>query len=488
MNDQETINYTDYKNTFFNILNFLASPIAMFFAIPIFIYYLGIEKFGIWILINSIINTIRFVDAGLGNSIIKFVSKYKARNDFLNINRIINNSFLIFFIIIFITLLISLFVLKFDSFILFFNINPGDLSIVRQSIFYAIILLCLKLFENLVLSVFKAYERFDYFAFFSIISRVFLILTQIVAVIYFSSLSKVFFYSCYTAFIIIILELFFLKNVFQNFTFSKKLINIETIREIYSFGLWSWLLSCVSIFQRHIDKFIVIKLADPIILGYYGIAFFIFENIHAFLATSVSWLFPKISRLSEKKINVSNIYYKSQFVLTFVGIILSLFIYFFDEFILTLWIDYQTYSNVYLYVKLFLALNLLYIITIPPFYFLNAMGYVKTNTEFQIYGVSLTLIFMFILYPFYGIYGIILARCLNPFIIGSIARNYVNKKCLNNPVSNFYGFKMLIPLLLIILCIALYEFKINNFILYGASIVLFSFSYYLIYYKKLKNV
>ena len=110
MNDQETINYTDYKNTFFNILNFLASPIAMFFAIPIFIYYLGIEKFGIWILINSIINTIRFVDAGLGNSIIKFVSKYKARNDFLNINRIINNSFLIFFIIIFITLLISLFV------------------------------------------------------------------------------------------------------------------------------------------------------------------------------------------------------------------------------------------------------------------------------------------------------------------------------------------------------------------------------------------
>ena len=73
MNNHETISSLDYKNTFFNILNFLASPIAMFFAIPIFISYLGIEKFGIWILINSIIGSLRFIDAGLGNSIIKFV-------------------------------------------------------------------------------------------------------------------------------------------------------------------------------------------------------------------------------------------------------------------------------------------------------------------------------------------------------------------------------------------------------------------------------
>ena len=488
MSDQGTINYTDYKNTFFNILNFLASPISMFFAIPIFIFYLGIEKFGIWILINSIIGSLRFIDAGLGSAIIKFVSKYKGKDDILNINKIINNSFLIFSLIITFTLLISLLTLRFDSFILFFNIHADNLQIIRQAMFYSVILLCIKLFENLILSVFKAYERFDYFAFFSVISRVFLILTQIVTVIYLPSLSEVFFYSCYTAFIIVIIELFFLKNVFKNFTFSIKLINLKTIKEIYSFGLWSWALNCVSIFQRHIDKLIVIKLTDPTILGYYSIAFFIFENIHSFLSTSVSWLFPKISRLSEQKINIKNIYYKSQFALTTVGIIVALFIYSFDEFILTLWLDYQTYLNVYLYVKLFLVVNLLYIITISPFYFLNAMGFIKTNTVFQIYGVSLTIIFMFILYPFFGIYGIILARCLNPFIIGSIARNYVNIKCLNNPSNKFYGFQMLIPLLLIILGVVFYEFKIINYTYSTLSTVLFLISYYFIYYKKLKHV
>ena len=159
MKDQSNINYTDYKNTFFNILSFLASPIAMLFAIPIFISYLGIEKFGIWILINSIISSLRFIDAGLGNSIIKFVSKYKGKNDNLNINKIINNSFLIFSLIIVLTLLVSLLILKFDGFILFFNVDLEHLQIVRQALFYSVILLCIKLFENLILSVFKAYER-----------------------------------------------------------------------------------------------------------------------------------------------------------------------------------------------------------------------------------------------------------------------------------------------------------------------------------------
>ena len=488
MNDQETINYTDYKNTFFNILNFLASPLTMLFAIPIFISYLGIEKFGIWILINSIISSLRFIDAGLGNSIIKFVSKYRSKNDNLNINKIINNSFLIFSLIIVLTLLVSLLILKFDGFILFFNVDLEHLQIVRQALFYSVILLCIKLFENLILSVFKAYERFDYFALFSIISRVFLIATQIFAVIYFSSLSKVFLYSSYVAFIILILEIFFLKNIFKNVTFSYSLINRRTVQEIYSFGLWSWTMSCVAIFGRHMDKIIVVKLADPIILGYYGIAFFVFENFHSFLATSVSWLFPKISRLSELKIDLKKIYYKCQFFLTLFGIIAALFFYIFDEFILTLWIDHETYLNTHWYIKLFLAVNLLYIITIPPYYFLNAMGFVKTNAQLQMYGVSLNFIFMFIFYQLIGIYGIILARCVNPLIIGSIARYYVNKKCLNNSSKRFYGFQMLIPLLLIILGITLYEFNINNFIIITINIFLILISYYFFYYKKLKNV
>jgi len=77
---------------------------------------------------------------------------------------------------------------------------------------------------------------------------------------------------------------------------------------------------------------------------------------------------------------------------------------------------------------------------------------------------------------------------VNPLIIGSIARYYVNKKCLNNSSKRFYGFQMLIPLLLIILGITLYEFNINNFIIITINIFLILISYYFFYYKKLKNV
>lgn len=486
MSDYETINISDYKNTFFNILNFIVHPMAMLIAIPIFIFYLGIEIFGIWILINSIISHLRFFDPGLGNSIIKFVSKYRSKNDILNINKIINNIFFIFLLIVLILLFISFIIFKFDGFILFFNIHSNYVLMVREALFYSVILLCIKLLESLLLSVYKAYERFDYFAIFSIISRLFLIGTQIFAVIYFSSLAKVFLYSCYSASIVLIFEFFLLKKIFKNITFSYTLINKQTFQEIFSFGFWSWIYSCLSIFSNQIDKIIVVKLTNPIILGYYSIAFFVFNNLHALLSSSVSWLFPKISRLSELKVDIKKIYYKCQFILTLVGTVGILFIYAFDELILTLWIDHEVYINTHQYIKLFLLSNLLLIITIPPYYFLNATGFVKINTMLKIFGVSLTIVSMFIFNILIGIYGIIIARSLAPLIIGSISRNYVNSKCFNQS-NMFYGFQMLIPLLLIICCVLFYEFNITHFGLVTINLFLILISFYYFYFKKMKD-
>jgi len=486
MNDQETINYTDYKNTFFNVLNFIVHPISMLISIPIFISYLGIEIFGIWILINSIISHLRFFDPGLSNSVIKFVSKYRAKNDIININKIINNIFFIFLLVISILLSISFIIFKFDGCLLFFNMYPNYILMIRETLFYSVILLCIKLLEGFLLSIYKAYERFDYFAIFSIISRLFLIGTQIFAVIYFKSLVEVFLFSCYAASLVFVFELFFLKKIFKNISFSFSLINNQTFKEIFNFGFWSWIYSCLTIVSQHVDKIIVVKLTNPTVLGYYSIAFFVFNTLHALLTASTSWLFPKISRLTELKMNIKSIYYKSQLILTVIGTCGILFVYFFDELILTLWIDREVYINTHEYIKLFLISNLLLIITIAPYYYLNATGFVKINTTLKLVGVTLTIASMFIFNSLIGIYGIIIARAIAPLVVGSVSRNYVESKCFNQP-SLYNGFQMLIPLIFIICCVFLYEYNFTNLSLIIINLFLIFISFYFFFFKKLKN-
>ena len=487
MNNHGTINISDYKNSLYNVLNFLANPLSMFFAIPIFISYLGIEMFGIWILINSIISSLRFFDSGIGNSIIKFVSKYRSNDDVLNINKIINNCFFIFSLIIIIVLLISFILINNDAVIRFFNIANNQIHLVREALFYSLILGSIKLFENLVLSILKGYERFDYFAILSVSSRVILIITQIITAIYYASLDKIFLYSCYSSSIFLLLEFVFIKVIIKEIYFSHYLINKKTIKEIYSFGLWSWFYSILSIISIQFDKLIIIKLTNPTILGYYGIAFFIYNNLHSFLSSSVNWLFPKISKLIELKTNVEVIYHKCQLILTLVGISGILLFYVFNESILTYWIDSETYLNTYNYIKLFLIINILNIITIAPYYFLNAGGYVKINTMLKLLGVLLTLFSMILFYYLFDVIGIILARAISPLIIGSISRNYVSSR-LFHQYNIYSGFIMLIPILLIISIITIYELNVMNSSLLIVNIALIIISYYYVYYKKIKGI
>ena len=485
MHDQESINYTDYKNTFFNILNFIVHPISMLISMPIFIFYLGIEIFGIWILINSIISHFRVFDPGLSNTLVKFVSKYRAKNDIININKIINNILFIFLLVISIILFSSFVIFKFNGFVHFFNINSNFILMVRDALFYSVILFCIKLLEGFLLSIYKAYERFDYFAIFSIISRLSLIGIQIFAVIYYKSLVEVFLFSCYAALTVFIFELFLFKKLFKNIYFSFFLINNKTFKEIFHFGFWTWIYSCLSIFSQQIDKIIVVKLTNTTVLGYYSIAYFIFNNLHAFLSTSISWIFPKISRLKELKMNIKNIYYKSQMILTIVGTSIILFLYFFNELILTLWIDREVYLNTHEYIELFLISNLLLLITIAPYYYLNATGYVKINTVLKLIGVILTIVSMFIFNSFIGIYGIIIARAVSPLVMGIISRNYVESKCFNQPTL-INGFQMLIPLLFVLSCIFLYEYSLVSLNLTILNFFLIFFSFYLFFFRKIK--
>src|ERR1022692_2554439 len=63
---------------------------------PYFIRKLGPERYGIWVLVFTLVDYLWFFDLGFNTSVTQFVAKYRARNEPDQINRVINTGLVYF--------------------------------------------------------------------------------------------------------------------------------------------------------------------------------------------------------------------------------------------------------------------------------------------------------------------------------------------------------------------------------------------------------
>lgn len=106
----------------------ITAVIALFMS-PFLVHTLGKSQYGIWALVLSVISYTSLLDAGMNQTLSRFIPKYYGAKDYDNLNEVINSSALIYSItgslIMVVSIIISLF------FIDFFNIDSEYLTVAR---------------------------------------------------------------------------------------------------------------------------------------------------------------------------------------------------------------------------------------------------------------------------------------------------------------------------------------------------------------------
>jgi len=141
----------------------------------------------------------------------------------------------------------------------------------------------------------------------------------------------------------------------------------------------------------------------------------VFNNLHSITSSSVSWIFPKVSRESNKDI-VFEYYCELQGLLLFSSISISFLLIVFDG-IFKLWLDSNTYHSVIDHIHLILLFLPIYSLGILPFHIVKAKGYIKHNFYSDAITLIIRIIAIYILYHYYGLSGIIMAIGLSGFFI-----------------------------------------------------------------------
>lgn len=118
------------RNTLYNAMGLIYSILISLILTPFIIRHIGIERFGVWTVVNILIMYFGFIDVGAGSPIIKYVSEFHVKKDFLSLNRLINTIFVFYFLLSIATAALG-FIFS-DSIIKFFNI---PVFLLNESLF-----------------------------------------------------------------------------------------------------------------------------------------------------------------------------------------------------------------------------------------------------------------------------------------------------------------------------------------------------------------
>jgi len=118
------------RNTLYNSLGVSCSVLVSLLLTPYIIHHIGIERFGIWAIVNVLIAYFGFLDFSLGIPVVKYVSEFYALKDFSRLNQLVNTAFVYYGAL---AMIVSISGLIFSSLILDFFTMPS--ALYQESLF-----------------------------------------------------------------------------------------------------------------------------------------------------------------------------------------------------------------------------------------------------------------------------------------------------------------------------------------------------------------
>jgi O-antigen/teichoic acid export membrane protein len=460
------------KNSTWNLANILIYPIAFLASTPFFINKLGESDFGVWMLINSYVYiAVHIISFGLGNSITVHIAEALGKNSKEKISAYVNSSTKLLGWISIVGILLA---------IMYQIINILGVNVFADNIdrilVVATIVISVKFWELLYQSILKGYERYDLASIYNIISKLLVLIVQIVVVIMGYGIFEIFISSLILNSLAVVIQGFVTYNLMPFYRFS--LVKYTKERdELFHFGFWTWLQTIVSVLAYQIDRFVVASFLGTAVAGYYILASTIINHMHMAFGAIVSWLFPKIARKKESVKNITRYFQTLRGFSIGASLFAVIITFIFYEPVFTMWLGEEKFQKMGNFFRLFLILETYMIMTIVPLFYLNGIKMLKFITSLEVmykFGAILGMFIAFIILR--TAESLIIGQIVALIILIPVEYFFINKRILEDNVFN-ETFVTILPSILVTIIIIVNQWYLTI----GLSVLslLIFYGYYL---------
>ncbi|MCQ4142444.1 oligosaccharide flippase family protein [Chryseobacterium sp. EO14] len=373
MKIKDLIYSENLQNSFWNLLEIILTPLLFFVSIPFFVKYLGEEKYGIWMFVNTVIILMQSLDLGLSTSTYKHVSYHATKNDEQNtINTINTNISLSMLIGLVGLLIISILCLGIYFKNYFLNTTESKTTLIL-GLFLGSFILITKLLEKLIFNIFRAYEDFKVVTKITAFVKLFTTILNLLLAIYTSNLIFILLSILVMQFVSLYLCNRQIKKSIQHYKFHFILKKKFIITEV-NYSVFAWLQSLMVIVAYQSDRILISSFLGMAVLSYYSVVSTMFNHIHMAFSALTSWLFPKIVKNSSNKIYVADIYVNTRNISVIITVSLLCLFSFLYEYLFSTWLQADKFLEIKSYIQWFTVFEFFFIYTINSYYFLNASG------------------------------------------------------------------------------------------------------------------
>ena len=149
------------NNIFSNWANLFVNIVISFFLAPFVVHSLGNTYYGVWVVMMQFTGYLYLLDLGVRESIIRYVSKYRAIGDSTRLNDILSAGLVFYSGIGFVAVLFSLMLA--GSFSLIFNVPDDAVATARVVVILAGITIGQTLAFNVFTGILMGVQRYDIF-------------------------------------------------------------------------------------------------------------------------------------------------------------------------------------------------------------------------------------------------------------------------------------------------------------------------------------
>lgn len=461
-----------------NLLKTIISTIIAIVIIPITIKYFGMDKYGTWTVINSILAYISMSNLGLSAATSILMNKNK--NDKLKLEILKKSINIIFVVVPIITIILLTFNFVYPFWINFFNIPPNLLNEAKITIIILIAFVLLNIPLSLIGSALNGFQKNYIDNIFSIFNSLFSLL---------SILLVIFFNKSLVAFAIFTSMFNTLNNILKIYYFKKIIVkkviiesdDLENIEEgkyktIVILAGRCFLGAIASIVVFNTDNIVISKILGINFVTPYSTTFKLYSLAFTLIYIFNSSIIPLIGKEIHDKEYLKKIYEKTFYSVSILGGlfwcggILAL------KKIIILWTGEKGYAGegvvffLGAYSYIFAVVNLNYIV-------INTLNFIKGVALITWLEGGINLIISIILAKKYGLMGIAIGTFCGTFFFPYIFFQRILKKKTNKVIAqdNKFILKHFTFVLLPTLMVGLVVNKIDNsyfFILCGGLLMI----------------
>lgn len=420
------------RNAAYSSADYLLLPILWLISTPIFVSHLGTGRFGIWMLVNTLMGVSGIMAFGLTDATIKYVSKYRAIGDEARVVRVVQSTLTMYGLLGTATAVIVFFI----SPLLVnhvFKVEEQNITLAIQGLQIGGIGIAVRFFDSVFQSAIYGYERYDLAARVTMVTNASTIGVNVLLVLVGYGLIAVLVNTFGWIVASGCCKAWLAKKTVIKSLVIRPVLDRVILKEIFSFGIYSWVQGISGILLGQVDRLLVASLLGTTALSYYAICLQLAQQIHSLLARTTAFIFPLASAIKEAGAidRLRRLYFKGLNFTTVAAITIGFPLFMCAHEVLNLWMGQSFADEASGVLRVLICAMCILATSIVPYYYLNATGFVRLNALFALVSGSIVAITGFLLIPWLGIIGAAWARAANT-PTGIVSRTILHYRVLSD--------------------------------------------------------